>query len=478
MWARLAGLEGCTPETLRSFNVFVVGCTAVIAGACRSAIENGRSGRSDSSAYSIHTAVNIALFPVLFFFSGLYYTDVLSTCVVLLAYLNHLGRVSQKGGSCLLNDLYTVFLGVLALFMRQTNVFWVVIYMGGLEAVQAIKDIPTTIRKGPAAPGTWADQIKLFTQKAASGDVYDPAVEAAWPDDLLLSVISLGLGAVCNILPVLRRVYPHVVTMALFAGFVAWNGGVVLGDKSNHVATVHLAQMLYIWPLFAFFSAPLFIVQALKFIQVILTPPTGKNQQLIFRLALSALLAAGSVAVALLIVRFNTIIHPFTLADNRHYMFYIFRYSILRGEIVRLALAPVYVGCAILAWTALYPIGSTQTSKAAATAPKTPSTSTSTNVSTTTSNTLILILTTALSLVTAPLVEPRYFILPWVFWRLRVPQRPQLIDWTLLLETAWFLVVNAATMYVFVTRPFFWKTQAEDGTMTLLDEGRVQRFMW
>src|SRR4051812_7721932 len=33
-----------------------------------------------------HTALNIALFPPLFFFSALYYTDVISTLVVLLSY--------------------------------------------------------------------------------------------------------------------------------------------------------------------------------------------------------------------------------------------------------------------------------------------------------------------------------------------------------------------------------------------------------
>ena len=37
-----------------------------------------------------------------------------------------------------------------------------------------------------------------------------------------------------------------------------------------------------------------------------------------------------------------------------------------------------------------------------------------------TSTALVLFLTTCLSLMTAPLVEPRYFILPWVMWRLLV----------------------------------------------------------
>lgn len=97
---------------------------------------------------------------------------------------------------------------------------------------------------------------------------------------------------------------------------------------------------------------------------------------------------------------------------------------------------------------------------------------------------------------TAPLVEPRYFILPWVTWRLLAPawsislphdaadNNPPIIktvaslarryDLRLWLETAWFGVVNVLTMYIFVTRPFYWR----DGEGNLADGGRVQRFMW
>ncbi|KAI1877725.1 hypothetical protein JX265_003733 [Neoarthrinium moseri] len=489
IWARLAGYTDCSADTLRAFNVFVISCTAAVAGACRSAIEDSQPGRQSSSAYSLHTAVNIALFPVLFFFSGLYYTDVLSTCIVLLCYLNHLGRTGQGSSRrSVLNDLYTVFLGVLALFMRQTNVFWVVVYMGGLEAIQAIRDLPVS-HKSPRMD-TWIDHVKLFTSRSSSGAIHDPSLDEAWPEDLVLCVVSIGIAAIANLGTVLKRVYPHIITMALFAGFVAWNGGVVLGDKSNHVATLHLAQMLYIWPLFAFFSAPLFLPQALHVLQCVLGRLSSKPAKVPAKkgqkqeqpakhnypgIGLSAVLLVLSLGIAAVIVRFNTIIHPFTLADNRHYMFYIFRYTILKGNTVRLALVPVYVLCAVLSWTALYRLApaTSKTSKTGAPARRL-SPSTSPRASTV----ILLLLTTTLSLVTAPLVEPRYFILPWVFWRLLVPQRMNArrtaLDWVLGLETIWFLAVNAATMYIFLTRPFYWRS--EDGTV--LDGGNVQRFMW
>lgn len=489
IWARVTGHQGCSADTLRRFNVFATAFTAAVATACRSTIEGSNQKKNKSnSIYSIHTGVNIALFPVLFFFSGLYYTDVISTCVVLVAYQNHLSRAKQgSAGISFTSDLYTIFLGVLALCMRQTNVFWVVVYMGGLEAVQAIRDLPVS-HENPVLD-TWAKQAKFFFYRSSIGDVHDVSLEDAWPEDLVLSLLSIGIAAIFNIGRVLRRVFPHLVIVALFAGFVFWNGGVVLGDKTNHVATLHLAQMLYIWPLFAFFSAPLFLPQALHLLGTLQRyvspsdaskpfkasgqPKNNSSSEINYLgIALSVLAVAGAIIVAALIVHFNTIIHPFTLADNRHYMFYVFRYSVMRGPTVRLLLAPVYVFCAVLVWTSLYRLKPQSLS----TAPITRASSAATGVPT--SQVLILLLTTALSLMTAPLVEPRYFILPWIFWRLSVPQRTNQRrggwDWSLALETAWFLAVNAVLMYIFLARPYVWKT--DDGQ--ILDGGNVQRFMW
>lgn len=115
-----------------------------------------------------------------------------------------------------------------------------------------------------------------------------------------------------------------------------------------------------------------------------------------------------------------------------------------------------------------------------------------------TSTGLIFLLATTLSLMTAPLVEPRYFIIPWVMWRLLVPawrlhdheghssivshlaenswfkMFSRHYDVRLIIETLWFIAINAVTGYIFLSKPYVWK--AEDGTV--LDEGRLQRFMW
>lgn len=315
------------------------------------------------------------------------------------------------------------------------------------------------------------------------------------------------------------------------------------GDKANHVVTLHLPQLLYIWPLFAFFSAPLVVAWVLQAASNFLpskqpqTPNKQRKQSSPSPYASFLNLAgyASLAPLALAIVRLNTIIHPFTLADNRHYMFYVFRYSILRSPWVRFALVPVHIICGVLCWktlagfgglddhqvddqaqaTGLPPAEQPKQGKSAADETSRPksekkdqekktkepikkpgavhdllSSPTSTSsLSPSLSTALLWTLATTLSLFTAPLVEPRYFILPWVFWRLLLPAWPlpsntapgplmkrmgQQYDLRLWLESAWFVLINVVTMYIFITKPFYW--YSPDGA--LADGGRVQRFMW
>ncbi|KAI0848035.1 glycosyltransferase family 59 protein [Daldinia vernicosa] len=537
---RLSGLA-CSVYSLREFNVKIISylTIAVIASRAQLGQLRAASNARTSSPYSVDSfwiGINVTLFPVLFFFSGLYYTDVLSTFAVLLAYINHLGRMYSDRPSTASN-VRTIFLGLLALSVRQTNIFWVVVYMGGLEVVHIIKTLCPETTAAPAFQ-TLSEQISFYVRRYSVGDIHDPPLNLAYPIDLVLSAVSIAIAGICNLGTIIRRqIWPHLIVLGAFVGFVVWNGGVVLGDKSNHVATLHLAQMLYIWPLFAFFSAPLFIPSLIDLAIYVLQVITGStksdlhsekprvsesnprvtsipNQSAVLKAfnhigsshtVHSLLVLAGALVTTTLIVRYNTIIHPFTLADNRHFMFYIFRYTILRSWWIRYALVPVYIICGWLCWVALQGSPSTtppaqkrqwiltpfSTKVLALTPPPTSKKSldvTLAAVDTATippsTSTALILLAATISLVTAPLVEPRYFILPWVFWRLLVPTRsafPWLGSTSLisrhlvpLLETVWFLLINVATMYIFITRPFYWR--GPDGEM--LDGGNVQRFMW
>ena len=239
-----------------------------------------------------------------------------------------------------------------------------------------------------------------------------------------------------------------------------------LGDKDNHVASLHLAQMLYIWPFIAFFSWPLLLPQLLD------------TRTLRARMPRPAVVGT-IVALMTVVVHFNTVVHPFTLADNRHYMFYVFR-ILLKHPAIKYAAVPVYF---ITAWLVMSALGSNRPTGGERA-----------------SFAIVWLASTTLSLVTAPLVEPRYFMVPWLIWRLHVPElvpitgtarsrdgsdskkkpvprsqdgvthivRALIESHVLWIEVVWFLLINGVTCGLFLEKPFEW-TQ---------EPGKSQRFMW
>jgi alpha-1,2-glucosyltransferase len=317
-------------------------------------------------------------------------------------------------------------------------------------------------------------------------------------------------------------VLPHLVVVAAFATFILINGSVVLGDKTNHVATINLPQMLYIWPYFVFFSWPLVLPQFLRIPAEILSR---------FSASLSMRIPAGYqdsaprivtmitfTLLALAVVHVNTIVHPFMLADNRHYTFYIFK-RLLRPWWMRYAVTPLYVVCgsACIEMRGSRKSVTDNREDSTATKSKPPTTRPETEATTsaaqlislpdgirpaTTSFVLIWLLTTTLQLSTAPLFEPRYLIVPWLFWRIHLPLQSTTLppptttttttslvdktkiklktdpgflqailasyDFRLVAETLWYLLINAVTGYIFVTWTFEWPLQP----------GEEQRFMW
>lgn len=253
-----------------------------------------------------------------------------------------------------------------------------------------------------------------------------------------------------------------------------------IGDKSAHTATLHLPQMLYFWPYIAFFSFPLIIGSLLS--RVTQQLPTGPRTFFdnIFGQRKTTITPTFATALAFIIiglatVHFNTIIHPYTLADNRHYVFYVFR-VLRRHPAIKYAAVPVYYVCF---WMVVHALGTESESEAPKKqdSRKTPSTKGhSRSQSCKISFVVAFIGTTTLSVVTAPLVEPRYFIIPWIIWRLHTPYLPRWrtsdksrsYDLRLVLETSWLLLINAALGYNFLYRGFSWPQEP----------GKIQRFLW
>jgi len=229
--------------------------------------------------------------------------------------------------------------------------------------------------------------------------------------------------------------------------------------------------MLYIWPYFVFFSLPLLYPYLLDLAvsHQFLPSALGWNPKNSRSRFPRLIIAVPIMATMTTIVHYNTIVHPFTLADNRHYMFYVFR-LLLRHPRIKYLAVPVYFLCARATLTALGGLQRQTLSPRQRPKPTNPPTQPSRAAGNRVSFLLIWLLATTLSLATAPLVEPRYLIIPWLMWRLHVasPRETKHYDYRLWLETAWFLVINAVTGYIFLYWGFEWPQEP----------GMVQRFMW
>ena len=135
-------------------------------------------------------------------------------------------------------------------------------------------------------------------------------------------------------------------------------------------------------------------------------------------------------------------VHPFMLADNRHYVFYIWRYLYRSHWAMPMILVPLYLTQGWLIWQMLMEQGDNRFFEV-----------------------LLWGLATALALIPSPLLECRYFILPFVFLRLHLATQSER---ALSRETILYLFMNLVTCGVFLGHSFEWPHQA----------GEVMRFMW
>lgn len=179
---------GCSTNSLRALNVAT---SCLICLTCydilrllRSPFVRRRDGAADAKPRAkdvakdssifldANTALNIALFPPLFFFSALFYTDVMSTLAVLVSYNVFLRKKTVSGS--LFNSIVTILVGVVALLFRQTNIFWVAVFPAALAVTAALKaDIQ------PAKSSRSSNLIEILQEGWKYGLIHDCAVQDA-----------------------------------------------------------------------------------------------------------------------------------------------------------------------------------------------------------------------------------------------------------------------------------------------------------
>ncbi|KAF8168233.1 glucosyltransferase [Crassisporium funariophilum] len=341
-------------------------------------------------------AVILSAFPIAWFFGFLYYTEVPSVLFVVWTV------VSASQG----NHWVAALLGLISCTFRQTNIVWVVYAYASSQL--------TYLRFRRALP----DSPPL-------PKLHDPPALVAKPGDLIRSVLSLP-----KVLPdILPAFVPYTLVLAAFGAFVVWNGGIVLGDKANHIPSLHIPQLYYFISSATFFGWP------------ILISGSGGAPALIcgvwsrmFRGKMRTLVTIVLCLAMGVTVKLFTIHHPFLLSDNRHYTFYVWRRIYLLHPAVPYALVPVYLACA---WAWFLRVGLDQTLL----------------------QSLLLPVFVIPTLLPTPLLEPRYFLIPYILLRSQVSDVPKR---NMVLEGIWYTAINAITMGVFLYLP---------------REG-VGRFMW
>ncbi|CCK67849.1 dolichyl-P-Glc:Glc(2)Man(9)GlcNAc(2)-PP-dolichol alpha-1,2- glucosyltransferase KNAG_0A01600 [Huiozyma naganishii CBS 8797] len=265
-------------------------------------------------------------------------------------------------------------------------------------------------------------------------------------------------------------VMPYALNFVLFFIYLIWNRSITLGDKSNHSVGLHFMQIFYLFLFIAAFSVPIW--GSRNFLR------SYKN-----RFLSKPIRTFFEIIGIMLIIRYFTKVHPFLLADNRHYTFYLFRKLLghKRKLIKYWFMAPVYHFCTFIylelmrpnemVFHPVLPLPVRETIHLPLQL---------THISWT-----ALIVCTFATLIPSPLLEPRYYILPYLFWRIFITcnaepifeelvpaqndEPPVTVSSTgrLLWEFLWFMGINVFTLLIFIRYTFSWS-----------DEPFLQRIIW
>ena len=386
--------------------------------------------------FSLASAFSISLFPLNYFFQYMYYTDTGSTFFILFAYYQNL-----KGN----HDISALSCGVAILF-RQTNVVWAAFFLGQL----ILANVDTLVKKSNKSKvvvKSDASSINLVANQRnkkpsnlfefishTTSEIFDAKdfelskflvklyKEDFWGKKLIyqdfINVIDLN------------QMRPYIMAISTFIFFVLVNNGIVVGDRSNHTASLHLCQLFYFWSFACLFS----------FSSIVFSYRKIKNLFAFFSSNLKLILFL-ILPIFLIVVSNFTYEHQFLLADNRHFTFYIWSRVFKRYDFVRYALTPLYLAAAYFFYRNLNQTGKTIG--------------------------WLLAFTVCLFVGVVPqkLLEFRYFIIPYYIYRLNISQ---LSLKEILAEFIFNLLVNCATIYLFIDKVFYWPNMPDE----------PQRFMW
>eukprot|EP00117_Sycon_ciliatum_P012237 scpid69449/ scgid13382/ Dol-P-Glc:Glc(2)Man(9)GlcNAc(2)-PP-Dol alpha-1,2-glucosyltransferase; Alpha-1,2-glucosyltransferase ALG10-A; Alpha-2-glucosyltransferase ALG10-A; Asparagine-linked glycosylation protein 10 homolog A len=280
----------CSTAWLRAFNSLLSGATAFVLIQLASALQVSTDVKPKPSFVDQLSGFVLSFFPVLYFFSFLYYTDVLSTLMVLTCYWL----------SCRNFHFLAALAGAFSICCRQTNVVWV----GFAAAISALR-----ILEGKS---------KTFSSVSKSGK----------------ALLYLLPEAVRHLPSLVFSLWPYIPVLLGFVAFVFYNDGIVVGDRSNHQVSIHAAQLCYFLLLSAAFAFGHFLRRD------VIYGTLGSLWEMIKQPYLLIFFISGMFAM----LTKGSVVHQYLLADNRHYTFYLWK-KILGPAVQRISLVPLCLLC-------------------------------------------------------------------------------------------------------------------------------------
>jgi alpha-1,2-glucosyltransferase len=292
--------------------------------------------------------------PLHWSYTYLYYTDIGSTLFILLCYLEaHRGHHLLSGLSA-----------VAAVLFRQTNAVWV----GFIAGSVALQHVHGRVQARIAKLRRKQQEKHQRTIAGSSAQHYEGSTSDSKPQEPPPSSQQLLAATQAQQQPLWQQVFeelcqtvyvvwqervqllyqlwPLLGVVLAFAGFVAINKGITVGDRAAHQPVLHAAQFLVYFPLFtAAMLGPQLLDTALRSLSSL------QRRQRTLMLVAAAGAAAGVAGLVL-----SPPPHPYLLADNRHLTFYLWRRLLARSKALTYGVvAPVAGGVAwpLILWALL-----------------------------------------------------------------------------------------------------------------------------
>jgi alpha-1,2-glucosyltransferase len=273
---------------------------------------------------------------------------------------------------------------------------------------------------------------------------------------IALDAVLAALAQGAPLSRIRRLAAPHAgAGIVYLLAFKANSFRIALGDHVHHAVAVHPAMFAYHAGYCAAASVPTVIACGSLSRQTLRAANRSFRRAMLKRRWRIALWASGLLSL-LLVVQTGEYAHPFALADNRHYVFYVYRRFLLRSVWLRLALVPVYSAAFVSPFLHLALLG--DMARAALEKRVCPSALARSGLSNWLAAELFseasLLLAVALCVVPATLLEPRYFVPGFLITLLRACSRATLRRTETTVSVALLVVVNVSLVFIFCERPF------------------------